>query len=222
MQRVVQPELLDSLPAEDPRAVHSRRDLRILNGWMGSASILVRAIADISKPAKVMDLGAGDGAISLAIAKKSGWTDTEFVLVDRHPTATHATLAAFNAIGCDVTFRERDVLTGLGGETADLIIANLFLHHFSDKELSQLLAEVAACCTVFAACEPRRTPLSRLASYCVGTLGCNAVTRHDAVVSVRAGFRDSDLSARWPNADEWALRERRSGLFSHLFVARKR
>jgi hypothetical protein len=45
------------------------------------------------------------------------------------------------------------------------------------------------------------------------------VTRHDAVVSVRAGFADRELSALWPSGMTWTLRERARGLFSHCFVA---
>jgi hypothetical protein len=54
----------------------------------------------------------------------------------------------------------------------------------------------------------------------LGAIGCNDVTRHDAVASVRAGFRDGQLSALWP-AGPWKLTERGAGLFSHLFVARR-
>ena len=33
------------------------------------------------------------------------------------------------------------------------------------------------------------------------------MTRHDAVVSVRAGFRDGELSALWPHEPGWKLDE---------------
>lgn len=48
----------------------------------------------------------------------------------------------------------------------------------------------------------------------------NAVTRADAVLSVRAGFRGAELQALWPAATaRWSLAETRAGLFSHCFVA---
>jgi hypothetical protein len=52
-------------------------------------------------------------------------------------------------------------------------------------------------------------------------IGCNAVTRHDATVSVRAGFSGNELSALWPADSGWQLTERRAGFFSHVFVARR-
>ena len=51
-------------------------------------------------------------------------------------------------------------------------------------------------------------------------IGCNDVTRHDAVVSVRAGFTNRELSALW-TASGWKLEERAAPPFSHLFVARR-
>jgi hypothetical protein len=55
----------------------------------------------------------------------------------------------------------------------------------------------------------------------LGLIGANGVTRHDAAVSVRAGFKGGELSALWPANPRWRLRERRAGLFSHLFLAQR-
>jgi hypothetical protein len=53
-------------------------------------------------------------------------------------------------------------------------------------------------------------------------IGCNAVTCHDAPVSVRAGFKGRELSTLWPRDGEWEITERRAGLFSYLFVAHRK
>jgi hypothetical protein len=97
-------------------------------------------------------------------------------------------------------------------------ICNLFLHHFDDAALALLLALAAPCTPLFAACEPRRGALARAGSRFLWAIGCNDVSRHDAVVSVRAGFRGAELSALWPR-EGWTLRERPAGLFTHCFVA---
>jgi len=52
-------------------------------------------------------------------------------------------------------------------------------------------------------------------------IGCNDVTRHDAVASVCAGFSGRELSALWPDKQNWRLTEQRTGAFSHLFIARE-
>jgi hypothetical protein len=62
---------------------------------------------------------------------------------------------------------------------------------------------------------------SLCAAALLGVIGCNRVTRHDAKISVRAGFAENELSALWPLDQGWRLRERQAGLFSHCFVAQR-
>ena len=50
-------------------------------------------------------------------------------------------------------------------------------------------------------------------------IGANEITRHDAVASVRAGFRGQELSALWPEPDRWRLQEWAASPLSHCFVA---
>ena len=50
-------------------------------------------------------------------------------------------------------------------------------------------------------------------------IGANDVKRHDAVVSVRAGFTGHELSALWQAP--WHLDERSAPPFSHVFVAQR-
>src|SRR4029077_11259442 len=100
-------------------------------------------------------------------------------------------------------------------------IANLFLHHFEGQRLSTLLRGASTRTRWFAACEPRRSPGALAAASLLGFIGCNRVTVHDARISVRAGFRDRELSAFWPGGHEWALEEWQAGRFTHGFVARR-
>jgi hypothetical protein len=232
MLRIVESEILDSLPSEDPRALRSRADLRRLNRVMGHAAILDRALAPSFpsfangvEPARICELGAGDGSLALALARRwrREYRAATLTLVDRLPTST-AQRAIF-PLDMDwtiqwVTADVREWLAG-SGSLVDLILANLFLHHFRDDDLQDLLAMVSGRTRVFIACEPRRTPRTLLASRLVGLLGCNSVTRHDAVVSVRAGFNNHDLSALWPPSRDWTTREFPAGMFSHCFVARR-
>lgn len=103
----------------------------------------------------------------------------------------------------------------------EAIVSNLFLHHFPDEALQELLGRAAERTRIFIAVEPRRSAWAHAFSRLVGLLGCNAVTRHDAPISVEAGFTDGDLSGHWPAGRGWSLREGRAGFFSHVFVATK-
>ena len=141
-----------------------------------------------------------------------------FVLVDRQ---AHA--APRPAGGWSFEDTRRDVFEWLGDESTgrfDAIVANLFLHHFDDAALARLLRLAAARTERFVACEPRRSGLALAGSRLVGLVGCNDVTRHDAVVSVRAGFSGGEIAALWPR-EGWLVEESARGLFSHLFAARR-
>jgi hypothetical protein len=104
----------------------------------------------------------------------------------------------------------------------DVILANLVLHHFSDAQLSALFSAAEKKTKVFIAVEPRRGGWSLFFADCLSLIGCGPVTCHDAPISVKAGFNRRELSALWPANGQWELLERRAGLFSHLFVARRK
>ena len=81
----------------------------------------------------------------------------------------------------------------------EIVVANLFLHHFDDASLAGLFRVIAGRTRLFIAIEPRRALWPLFCSRLLWAIGCNRVTRHDAVVSVRAGFSGEELSALWPD-----------------------
>ena len=227
MTRNVQPEWLDELPPADPQAIGSRRDLQRLNFWMGHRRIIQRQLVNFFRkqaPRRMVELGAGDGTLMLGLAQKLSvqWPNVEIIFVDRQNLVSEKTCGAFQDLGWKTQIITTDVFEWLArGEKTDGIVANLFLHHFAPEKLAELFRGAARQTTFFLACEPRRSPPALFASRSLRLLGCNAVTRHDAVVSVRAGFADDELSQIWPGDASWQLREKQTGLFSHLFVAQK-
>jgi len=228
MIRCVQPEWLDVLSPDAPSAIASRRDLQQLNWWMNHAAILRRALSNHGPqpPRQIVELGAGDGTFLLRLACQ--WparnAAVHAVLVDRQNVVSADTRQAFNNLGWEVQVVQADALEWLEkpGPVADCLLANLFLHHFEAEALRHLLSVAATRTNQFAACEPRRGPLPLAVSRILGIIGCNAVTRHDAPLSVRAGWAGRELSALWPADGQWQLSERRAGLFSHRFVARRK
>jgi hypothetical protein len=225
MTRILQPELLDTLPAENPEAARSRADLRRVNAWMGHRRILLRALqsAPLANVRRIVELGAGDGTLALALATTlhTRWPQVELTLVDQQRLVAPETLEKFRHLSWSALVVQADAFDWLAGETepADIIFANLFVHHFEETALRRLLRETATRCSCFIALEPRRHFTARLGCELLRVIGCNRVTRHDARLSVRAGFRGQELSSLWPNSDGWTVREQRAGMFSHLFVA---
>jgi hypothetical protein len=225
MKRIVQPEILDTLPPGDPRALRSRRDLRRINSWMSNPSIVADAVKnnlDGRAPKQITEIGAGDGDFLLRVAQKMNSPDVSATLLDLQKNIPAETLAAFSKLGWRAEAIIADVFDWpQTSNVGEIVIANLFLHHFTEAQLAKLFGTIAKRARLFVAVEPRRAPATVFFSRLLWVIGCNDVTRHDAAISVRAGFSGEELSALWPDKSNWQLTEHRAGFFSHLFIAQK-
>jgi SAM-dependent methyltransferase len=219
---------------DDPVAQRSRRDLRRVNAFMGARGILERALSrvvagDSTKPIRIVELGCGDGRLMLDVARhrRGRWPRVTLDLLDRQPIVDAATLAAYAAAGWQARTLVADVMDWAAkadaAERWDVVVANLFLHHFDGDPLRRLLGACARRADALAACEPRRSRFALAASHLIFFLGANAVTRNDGVLSVRAGFIGHELGAAWPEeAAAWRLDEYDDGLFTHCLVTARR
>lgn len=239
MPRIVTAEMLDSLAPGDPDAMRSRRDLQRVHRVMGTREILLQGLTAMSArhpgttPLRILEIGAGDGSLMLGVARAlaPGWPGVELTLLDRQSLLDSATLEGYGELGWRVTEQVGDVLdwaTESVQEKAaavvvwDLILANLFLHHFESAQLTLILRAIATSSRRFLACEPRRDWLALAGSHMIGAIGANHVTREDSVLSVHAGFNGDELTALWPLPDgRWQVQEYSAGLFSHCFRAER-
>lgn len=194
MLRQVLPEILDHLPADDPEAIRSRRDLRRINFLMGNERWIVGEARRL-KPSSIVELGAGEGMLSGKLAS--------IAPLDSYDLAPRPA-----ALDARVTWHQGDLFAAspaVGG----LLVANLFLHHFegdSMHHLARWCAGFRSLCFV----EPLRT----LGSLRLGTTMLpfvNRVTRHDMPVSIRAGFIPGELPELLElESGKWHVREQTS------------
>lgn len=238
LRRRVEPEWLDALPPDDPRARRARRDLRRVNRLMSTQRVIGPVLDTLvrtssvespvqSSPVPVIELGSGDGELLLCIGRRHAthWPKIDLTLLDLQPVVSSRTLDGYRALGWNVRVVRSDVLAWLAPPSTDpkpIILANLFVHHFADERLRTLLDGVARHASAFLCCEPRRSRFALQSSRMLWAIGCNDVTRHDAVASVRAGFSATELSSLWPRPNEWSLQEGPAGWFSHRFCARRK
>lgn len=214
-QRVLQPEVLDTLSPEHPDALHSRRDLRLTNGIMGNHRWLARTLGSLmSAGDRALEIGAGTGEFGRRLAARG-------IAVD----------------GLDLCSRPADWPEGRAWHAADLrsfdgygryevVFGNLVFHHLEDRELAafgQILARGKRLRAIVA-CEPMRRRLSQKTFALLGPLlGANHVTLHDAHVSIAAGFIDDELPRALGLApDEWDCRCRTTVLGAYQMLATRR
>jgi hypothetical protein len=230
LERVVEPELLDELPPQDHRALRSRLDLQRLNKLMKHPRVMANALSknlgSVKSP-RIVEIGAGDGDFLLRTTRRlqRQWPVGDATLVDRLNSFDPQIGTRFNNLGWRVHTEIADVLDWLRQlqpNAADAIVANLFLHQFRPDALAEMLRLAARSTNLFIAIETSRAWLPRFCSHFLWTMGCNSVTRNDGRISIRAGFLGRELSALWPDEKNWQLTEHPIGLFSHLFIARRK
>lgn len=213
MPRTIQPELLDTLPPQHPDAVHSRRDLRVINRIMGNPAWFRRTVCPrIHKGERALEIGAGTGELARQLAIWGVPTDG----LDRVPPPVHwpSTLA----------WHSDDLRSFAHYADYPVVLGNLIFHHLSDEELGELGEKLRPSARLIAACEPARRPLSQIFLRILGPLvGANQVTLHDAHVSIAGGFSGKEL----PNAlglfePEWKIEctENVTGAY-HLIATRR-
>ena len=227
-QRHMVPEILDALPANDSSAIASRRDLI----WINAIMLQSRLMAGLMRrhihtpPKRVLEIGAGDGAFSLTVARRMGsaWKGVDLVMVDQANLLTGTRREDFARLGWRVEPVVSDLFEWLAQspeDRFDLVFANLVLHHFDSEDLRNLFASMHERANVFVATEPRRNTVALIGASLLRLIGANDVTMHDAAASVRAGFAGKELSSLWPTADSMRFEERRMGLFTHAFAAER-
>lgn len=249
MPRIVEPEWLDQLSPDDPSAIASRADLRRINRLMGHASQISRLFFNHTETPmwdgrrlRIADLGGGDGTLLLRLARE--WSArgirAEADTLDARSAISPGTVDAFSRLGWSLHAKTTDALhwarswangMEVAGERKplpyDLILCNLFLHHFKEAELAGLLAGIARATSLFIACEPQRSSFGLWGVRGLRLIRCSAVTLHDARASVHAGFAGEELSRLWPQeshrsqASAWRLTEGKR-FFTHYFVAQCR
>lgn len=179
--RKLTPELLDHLPHDDPGALCSRRDLRRINYVMGNERWIASKIPDSAR--SITEIGAGDGHLLSR-------------LVREHPGAA---ITAY-----DFAPRPKDLPAGVKWMQGDLfaqppptvggvLIANLFLHHFTEAQLAELGKWMEGFDTILIS-EPLRANFPLLLAKLAAPF-IHPITRHDMRVSIGAGFRIGEIPA---------------------------
>jgi hypothetical protein len=199
--RVLTPEILDSLDPADPHAVRSRRDLRLINGFLGNSRWILRELRKHSTLHEgieegIVELGAGDGALCSTVHRS----------LPRTPVIGLDLVPRPSGLPSEIQWVRGDFFETLPQVQGSVCIGSLILHHFS-SEMLHSLGEGLQRFSLLVFCEPLRgslpLTLARLAWPFSGD-----VTRHDMPASIRAGFRIGELPGMLgldPTA--WHIRE---------------
>lgn len=218
--RVLEPELLDSLPHDHPDAIASRSDIRFLNAAMGSFAWMRRQLAHLARPDdRIVELGAGDGALIHYLLERAPSLAAQWTGLDLAPPPAD--------LPAGVRWVQGDFLTSPDAaaalESATLIVANLILHHFTDDQLAALAARFRSARTILISEPCRHVQHHWKARLLDALLGFNPVTTFDISASIRAGFRRGELPRVFGlDPAEWEVSETGSFFSACRMVAVRR
>jgi 2-polyprenyl-3-methyl-5-hydroxy-6-metoxy-1,4-benzoquinol methylase len=150
---------------------------------MGTHRWTERTLAAILRPGeRVLEIGAGTGELCLRLAAR-GIVADGLDLCPR-PAGWPSHLA----------WHQADLRSFDGYAAYQAVVANLILHHLTGGELAALGRTLGSGPRVVCACEPARRRINQGFFAILGPiLGADPVTRHDARVSIAAGFVRDEL-----------------------------
>src|SRR5258708_27345503 len=181
MLRTVQPELLDTLPFDHPAARANRRDLRLINAIMGNHRWLRgQLLAALEPNDTILELGAGEGDLALPLRALL----PSYHGLDRWPRPAQWPSGWF--------WHQADLLAFTHYTAFPLVVGNLIFHQFTASELARLGQRLSSA-RVILACEPVRRRLHQHQLKLLRPFGFSYVSRHDANVSIAAGFLRNEL-----------------------------
>jgi len=200
----------------DPRAIRSRRDLRMIDALLGNSRWILSQLRRHGTRARngIVEIGAGEGILCKKIDRALPFvrlTGLDF-------------LARPNTLPVGIGWKQgdfRDSLAEIFLPDGHACVGSLILHHFSNLELSAI-GSLLNRFSLLVFCEPLRGSLpvvySSLLSPFVGK-----VTRHDMPSSILAGFRFGELPRLLGlDTKSWIIQESGSGRGSlRLLASRK-
>lgn len=188
-QRRLEPEILDHAAPADAAA--SLRDLVRINKYLGGHRVLRQMLGQVleskTQPFTMLDVGAASG--DMAQVASSGYPNAKVTSLDYK--LNHLSSAPMPKIQADA-FR-----LPFPHRSFDFVHCSLFLHHFDDEAVVDLLRSFGSICrSAVLVSDLERHPLAYWFLPATRRLfGWDPITLHDGPISVAAAFKPLELES---------------------------
>jgi 2-polyprenyl-3-methyl-5-hydroxy-6-metoxy-1,4-benzoquinol methylase len=215
-------EQMDDFTVQGDLLTETLDQLARINKYLGGNQITMNGLKKIlkghptDKPLTIVDMGCGNGDLLRCIAeygKKVGY-DFRLIGIDANAhTVAYARKLSGNYK--ELSFQQLDVFSEEFQKLEyDLVLATLFLHHFSEEEIVTLLQSVMKTATVgMVVNDLHRNALAYFLFRLLGLFIRNPMTREDGLISIRKAFKREDLENMSKNMNakssiqwKWAFR----------------
>ncbi len=150
----------------------------------------------LMRPLRILDMGSGSCDIPVAVCRRAARAGIalEFVCVEYNSHAVARARRLLSANGdLPITLLHQDIFAHRPGHPYDGAVASMFFHHLGEAAIRELILRLATqvrgrlLINDLGRCWPNYLGAALLA------LGWPAGVRHDAMVSVKRGFRPAEL-----------------------------
>jgi len=220
-----EPEIMDDLAFEGQVIFQTLRELDFINRWLGGNAVTQQAVKKVwkktNKSLVIVDLGCGSGEMLRLIARDAEREKrkTQLVGIDANPHIV-AYAQAQSPQFSNIHFEAVNIFSpAFQTQTFDVVIATLFLHHFTDDVLVTLLASLKKQTSqAIIVNDIHRHPLAYYSiRWLTSLFSKSSMVKYDAPLSVMRAFRRNELTAilakagighyelKWKWAFRWQL-----------------
>ena len=200
--RATATEFLDRPDCDPALAAASYRFMETVNGCFGGILMVRRFLATeiqgrhAGAPLRILDIGSGSCDIPLAVSRwaRARGIPLHFTCLEKAGHAVDIARGELARAGNpSVQLLQEDAFTHQPAEPYDCAVASMCFHHFSDAQILTLLRRLHGfVLNSVLINDLRRSRLAYLAARLL-LVTTPAEVRHDALLSIRRGFKISEL-----------------------------
>ncbi len=206
---------MDDLGSSGQIVEQSLRELDFINLWLGGNALtmdaLSRCVGVDERKLRIADLGCGSGDILRRVAAwaRNRNLDVELEGYDANPFIAQYARQHSRDFPEITTFSEDILSEQFAERTFDVVLCTLFLHHFTNEELSQFLRELRNRTSAWIIINDLHRHW--LAYYSIRALtqalSRSEMVKNDGPISVLRGFSKDDIRRimKRANLDEFYL-----------------
>jgi len=177
--------------------------MRFVNRTGGGIRVVCRFLGeelsdgDRHRTIRILDLGSGDCYVPLAVsrwARQKGY-DVEFTCLDHNAVAMSMAREGIQRSGDgSVKLEKADIFTFRPVVPFDYAVGSMFFHHLTTEEIGRLIEHLRGFVRKAVLINDLRRDLLHYIVWYVLALPIDPEIRHDALLSIRRGFKPAELA----------------------------
>lgn len=196
-------ELLDRPEADARLVARSLRLMKLVNSAGGGTRVVRKFLAhELSRsddrPARILDIGSGDGSIPLALIRWAQKHDyrLEFTCVDHNLQAVKLAREAVKRAGVKaIVIEQADITEYHPNRPFDYAVGSMFFHHLAAVNIAKVIEHLHGFVRKAVLINDLHRSAVNFLTCRLLTLGIDPEIRHDALLSIARSFRVGELSA---------------------------